>query len=293
MDNFLQRIRRTIVVALFSDDKLVDQLVLKGGNALELAHKLISRGSVDLDFSLRNDFPVADLPRIEDAIRTALSTKFADEEFVLFDFTFRRTPAIPHAEDPMPWWGGYKIGFKLLSAEHYAILHSKGPQALSSRAQVANPRTQSRTFDIEISKHEAFEKTRIEVDGTAIWAYSLEAIAFEKLRAICQQMADHEPPFRDRKRARSRDFYDVASIIFESYIDLSLPENRELCKDIFAAKRVPLSHLYRVPSSEVFEFHRADWDATRENISSGPSDFEYYFDVVGDEVRRLEALWNK
>ena len=52
----LDQIKKLAVMAMFSDDDLMDQLVLKGGNAMALIHKLTSRESVDLDFSMRHDF---------------------------------------------------------------------------------------------------------------------------------------------------------------------------------------------------------------------------------------------
>lgn len=51
-----EEIRRITIIALFSDDELVNQLVLKGGNALSLIHKVSLRTSLDLDFSLATDF---------------------------------------------------------------------------------------------------------------------------------------------------------------------------------------------------------------------------------------------
>ena len=40
-------IKRAAVVAMFADDDLMDILVLKGGNAMDLVHKVSSRSSVD------------------------------------------------------------------------------------------------------------------------------------------------------------------------------------------------------------------------------------------------------
>jgi hypothetical protein len=37
---FLKRVRTLALVAMFSDDQLMTRLVLKGGNALDLASKL-------------------------------------------------------------------------------------------------------------------------------------------------------------------------------------------------------------------------------------------------------------
>ena len=49
-------IRKIAIVALFADDFLFERLVLKGGNALGLALGMSSRTSLDLDFSIENDF---------------------------------------------------------------------------------------------------------------------------------------------------------------------------------------------------------------------------------------------
>ena len=46
----LERIKRLIIIALVSDDYLMETLVLKGGNALSVAYELSSRASFDLDF---------------------------------------------------------------------------------------------------------------------------------------------------------------------------------------------------------------------------------------------------
>ena len=52
----MEKIKKLAVTAMFSDDDLMDQLVLKGGNAMALIHKLTSRESVDIDFSMSHDF---------------------------------------------------------------------------------------------------------------------------------------------------------------------------------------------------------------------------------------------
>ena len=49
-------IRRLTITALFSDDELYDEIVLKGGNAISLVYGYGSRGSLDLDFSIEQDF---------------------------------------------------------------------------------------------------------------------------------------------------------------------------------------------------------------------------------------------
>ena len=50
------QIKKLAVIAMFSDDELMGRLVLKGGNAIDLIYRLSSRASVDVDFSIENDF---------------------------------------------------------------------------------------------------------------------------------------------------------------------------------------------------------------------------------------------
>ncbi len=50
-------IRRLTITALFSDDELYEQIVLKGGNAISLVYGYSSRGSLDLDFSISRTSP--------------------------------------------------------------------------------------------------------------------------------------------------------------------------------------------------------------------------------------------
>ena len=41
----LEAIKRTAIVAMFADDELMDVLVLKGGNAMDIVHQVNSRAS--------------------------------------------------------------------------------------------------------------------------------------------------------------------------------------------------------------------------------------------------------
>ena len=83
-------IRRRIIVALVSDDTLFDQLVLKGGNAISLIYGFGNRASLDLDFSIENDFK--DLEDSKRRIFTALEEKFGEIGFTVFDKKFSPRP---------------------------------------------------------------------------------------------------------------------------------------------------------------------------------------------------------
>ncbi|MGA9958858.1 MAG: nucleotidyl transferase AbiEii/AbiGii toxin family protein [Acidobacteriaceae bacterium] len=90
--DFLE-VRRIAITAIFSDDVLFDRVVLKGGNALSLALGLSDRTSLDLDFSIENDFE--DLADIRRRVLGALENRFLTAGFVVFDFKFESKPSIP------------------------------------------------------------------------------------------------------------------------------------------------------------------------------------------------------
>lgn len=46
----IEQIKKIALIALISDDELMNALVLKGGNALHVIYKVDSRASLDLDF---------------------------------------------------------------------------------------------------------------------------------------------------------------------------------------------------------------------------------------------------
>src|SRR5258706_7054219 len=66
-----ERIKRLVIVAMFSDDDLMERLVLKGGNALDLVFGVAARASVDVDFSMAGDFD-EDLASVHHRLERAL-----------------------------------------------------------------------------------------------------------------------------------------------------------------------------------------------------------------------------
>jgi predicted nucleotidyltransferase component of viral defense system len=52
----LERLKKLTIIAMVSDDYLMEKLVLKGGNALDLFYGISPRASLDLDFSMPDDF---------------------------------------------------------------------------------------------------------------------------------------------------------------------------------------------------------------------------------------------
>jgi predicted nucleotidyltransferase component of viral defense system len=147
-----------------------------------------------------------------------------------------------------------------------------------------------RKYTIDISHHEFCEgKVKREVDDYAVYAYSLEMIAAEKLRAICQQMPAYT--VLRTKTPRARDFYDIHQIITEHGIDLTTNENRSTLAAIFEAKQVHLNLLGEI--TKYRDYHAQDWPSVEASISGAHDDFDSYFDFVVKLASSLEALWKK
>jgi hypothetical protein len=279
----LEEVRRRILIAIFSDDQLMDALVLKGGNALTLIYEIGERSSVDMDFSMAERFP-----NIEDARRrvfAALHREFGSADYVVFDEVFMEKPAQPGVQQP-EWWGGYLVEFKLAERSVFQT-HQSDLDALRRFAAVLGPQ-QRRKYSIDISKHEfCGAKLKAEVDDYTIYVYSPEMIAIEKLRAICQQMLDYTAA--RTKKPRARDFYDIYHVITERDINLTTQENLGLFRAIFGAKQVPLVLLSRI--RDYREFHELDWPAVEASIASSHEPFEFYFNFVVELVSTFKALW--
>lgn len=278
-------IRRIAIIAVFSDDYLFEKVVLKGGNALALALGFEGRTSLDLDFSLENDFD--DPRKAELKLKAALDNRFATVGLVVIDFVFICRPSTPREEKP--WWGGYAAEFKLLSeGRHKLVGHDK--MARGREALVVGP-DQQRKFTIELSKFEyTTGKITREIDHFAVYVYAPEMIAIEKLRALCQQMPEY--PLNRIPSARARDFFDIHLIITVTGTVLSSAENRDLLKNIFSAKEVPVGLLKLIANQR--EFHRPDWDSVRLSVAHGVLEsFDFYFDFVLEQVSLLKALWEE
>jgi predicted nucleotidyltransferase component of viral defense system len=282
--DFFELIRRLTVTALFSDDILSEQLVLKGGNAMALALRLGGRSSLDIDFSLAGDFD--DAADAERRARKALEERFDSAGYRVFDFSFKAKPKIK-GDDQRPWWGGYQIEFKLMKVEDYHRLAER-PVKRSIQAERTG-RDQQRKLVVDISKNEYITGSiEHELDHYTIRVYTPSMVAAEKLRALCQQMDGYEIHGRN---ARARDFYDIYVAITDGEASLADEAGQQLVRAMFEAKRVPLAFLGKLETER--EFHRPDWANVVSAVPGELKEFDFYFDFVLGQVRALEALWNE
>jgi hypothetical protein len=288
----LERIKKLAITAMFSDDDLMDTLVLKGGNALDLIYKIGTRASGDLDFSMNRAFTPEELEAFPARVEALLQAAFEPEGYKVLDMRFAERPRANADNPDLDFWSGYKIEFKLVKSDVYDRW-SENLNAVRNRAEDLG-KSGGKGFEIEISKFEYTDaKQEGELEGYTIYVYTPEMIVCEKLRAICQQMPEYGP-IVNRNRdtsARARDFFDIHTVIEIFKIDLTTEENKELLRNIFEAKRVPMDFLGRV--SKFREFHRAGFESLKGTVKAGIElkDFDFYFDYVLEKVSALESLW--
>jgi hypothetical protein len=280
---FFDDVRSLAIQAVFSDEAFFDRVVLKGGNALALAYDISSRTSLDLDFSIEADFP--DPADAAYRLERACVRKFLAAGLVVLDFKFAARPTVPRRG--METWGGYQAEFKIAEAGSYAG-HEGDVDQLRKLSLVVGPE-EMRKVRIDLSKFEyTIGKLRRDFNDQTIYVYSPMMIAIEKLRAICQQMPQYE--MRRNPAARARDFFDIQTLVEKGGVFLASGLARDLGRNIFDAKSVPLALLRKVP--ETREFHRPDWDSVRFSSSEAMPGFDFYFDFVCKEIDLLKSPWN-
>lgn len=289
----VNRIKRITIIALASDDELMETLVLKGGNAIDLAYQqdndTVSRTSYDLDYSIFDGDFAEDQQEISDRIEATLRQTFLENNFVVFDYKFLNKPK-QISEELIDFWGGYKVEFKVIGKDSYD--KNVGNNDKIRRASIPLNPNHSPVFELEFSKFEHVEKkSKIDVDGYKIYVYTPEMIAFEKLRAICQQLPDYRaviPSFSPR--ARARDFYDIHLILDLFPINPNTDENKELIANIFEAKKVPLAFIRKIRNNKAL--HQDNWHSVKDTISQMEKleDFDFYFNFVLDVFEPVTFL---
>lgn len=284
----LDQVKRLVVIAMFSDHWLMENLVLKGGNAVDLVHKLTSRASVDVDFSMCADF-AEDLDTATERIRRALDGTFQTEGYRAVDVKAAERPEVVSA-DIAAFWGGYAVEFKLVTEEMY----QQYSDDLEQLRRNAIPLGRGTKFLIDISRFEFVGgKQKHRFDGYTIFVYSPAMIVCEKLRALCQQLPEYgKIVHRGRPGTpRARDFIDIYYLCDAFRINLNSLENQQLLKSIFAAKHVPLQWLGMIGDQR--DFHRLEFPAVRDTMKVAEiMEFDFYFEYVLKRIDELEPFWN-
>lgn len=280
----LDEIKRRIVIAMFSDDELMNMLVLKGGNALDIIHHAISRSSFDFDFSMEDE--VKDISALKDKIERVLKSTFREVGYEVFDVIVEERPMNLTIE-MRDFWGGYHVELKIIDEKKYTEL-SGDLESLRQYATVVGPENKKRIL-VDISKFEyCAPKQETELDGLTIYVYTPVMIVCEKFRAICQQMPEYLKIVKSSfGSARARDFFDIYTTIEFFKIDLTTPENIELLKNIFDTKRVPLALLAKIPDYR--DYHKQDFPSVKSTVIPGVKlrDFDFYFDYV---VKKSQSI---
>jgi predicted nucleotidyltransferase component of viral defense system len=282
--DLLDRIKRLTIAALVSDDILMGILVLKGGNALGIAYDITNRGSIDIDFSIENDFSTKERESLKNQSESLLNSEFNKEGLQVFDVKFIEKPK-KIDESVRDFWGGYQLEFKVIQAEKF----TKNKENLEElrRTAITIKDDHSRKFTVDISKYEFIGKANPkDIDGSTVYVYSPEMLAIEKLRALCQQVEEYkEIVIVMTKKSRARDFYDIYNLTESFNIDFNRAENSQLLTNIFAAKKVPLNFITKL--STYRELHRDSWGLVLQTINPEEKlkEFDFYFDYVLDKFR--------
>lgn len=283
----LELIKTTATIAMFADDELFDRLVLKGGNAMDLIHQTQSRASVDLDFSMADDFDAGQMsPRVE----RVLKRLFAERGLHAFDIRMSERPGtMPPALGS--FWGGYLVEFKLIDSSRAREVD----ESLEIMRREAIRLGEGARFTIDISRHEyTAARQEYELEGYVIYAYPPEMIVCEKLRAICQQMPEYGPVIQRSRpgNQRARDFIDIDVLLRGYPIDLGSERIQAMLREVFAVKRVPLILLDRIRDTR--DFHATGYQEVRAAMRPGISvePFDAYFDRVVTACELLRPLWS-
>lgn len=282
MASIIETIKHEVLISIYSTEALMNRLILKGGNAINLAFKLYDRQSMDLDFSIENDFDNGEIQSISNCLEKEINTRLLKHGLHAFDFKSSQKPKII-SPNRNPQWKGYKIEFKVLRDEF--LQHH-----LDAKRRNAIMIGDSSLFSIEISPFEYIGDTlKISIgNDVLVNSYSPALTLMEKLRALCQQTDEYCKIQNCKKTPRSRDFYDI--YILSNKIPESLSKDTIVShlQSVFDAKQVPLKLLYMI--SDDYDFHALDFKSVSETVKEKTEDFEFYFRSFNSILRKLESF---
>lgn len=278
----INKIKLLTLRALMSDELLMHSLVLKGGNALQIAYEITNRGSIDIDFSVEREFTEDELKSMPAVLDMILNRTFREENLKAFDIKFELKPK----SNVIPEWKGYIILFKLIELDKY---NDFGDDIDNIRRNAISVHDNSSTqYSVDISAYEYVKTaTTKEIEGILLRVYTLEMILLEKIRALCQTMPEYReivPTAKEKHRAR--DVYDIYTI--NTQAELQLEE--EILREIFKAKKVPLSLIGKL--EKLREHNRDDWNRVVQTVSDDEDlkDYDYYFNELLKVVEPFKNL---
>lgn len=281
-----EKIKTKTIIALFSDDYLMERLVLKGGNAMNIVYKMYDRASLDFDFSIEDDFSDVEIMEVNSRIRKALESTFKEYSLVVLDYIFKCRPICKRDGDTLAFWGGYVASFKLVTHDDHQK-HKGRIENLRKRA-LRIDKGGKQNIVIEISKYEYCEKLEHELDDYIVYVYPPELLALEKIRAVCQQTEEFgEIVGKPGIKGRARDFFDIYHLCVTFDIDLASDSNREILVKVFEAKKVPLTTLSRLDKYKAY--HEANFPSVVDTVSGKTKmqPFDFYFDFVVEIAQKL------
>ncbi len=275
----IDRIKRLTLRALVSDEFLMKGLVLKGGNALSIAYNIQDRGSVDIDFSIENDFTDEELAMIKNQLEYLLNKEFSKESLKVFDIKFKDKPK----QTKVKQWKGYEILFKIIPIEQYA----EGEDRDNRMKAISIKPDHSKSFTVDISSYEYVASSKLkDLDGTILRVYTPEMIVIEKLRALCQSIPEYQKIVSSaRLKGRSRDFYDIWNVCQYFNLDFGTDENKQLMEDIFGSKLVPVNYLHLIPKYK--DLQSADWVNVIDTVNADLENFDFYYDFTISVINSL------
>lgn len=283
-------LRRLILRSLAEHEQLFELLVLKGGNALALIYELGGRASLDLDFSLASDDLKA--PELSRLMWEALEVGLGKSGLRPFDWKMVTKPKNPPADHDEAW-GGYLATFKVISERRWlelsGDLRAAQREAIGTSSGTHSPK---RNFRLELSRNEmcAGDLATETKEGFRVRVYTLEMLAAEKLRSLCQQMKEYE--IQKAPCPRARDYYDIYHLTTEGGVNLASESNQALLLAVFAAKKVPIALIGKLPIYH--EYHGQEWPRVQDSIPAEQErDFAFYSSALDRVVRRLEPFWKK
>ena len=286
----LHSFKREVILALFADNVLMPQLVLKGGNLLDVVYGISTRPSQDIDLSICGD--VEDTETFRGMIERALSNWFQPKGYVVFDVTIAEEPR-NLTEEFCDFWGGYKVEFKIVEAETYSTRGADVQKLRMAAMRVVGDN--GKKFSIDISKHEYVdEKVSEIVEGFTVFAYSPQMLVAEKLRAVCQQMPEYSKQLKKHATPRGRDFLDIHTVSTNFNVEFGSSNFHQTVKKVFQAKRVDVRLLSKIGEEETREFHRPDFVSIAPTVRPDfeLQDFDFYYNYVVEKCRMLESLWS-